>query len=66
MSSRRERERSERLWKSAVVIIAAMCFLMVVFLGCRTNDQEPTFPSGTSWNGPLTDGTNGIVQPPKW
>ena len=50
-------------------ILSAMLFACGIVcglhaVGCSTRNPEPV--SDYSWHGPLTDGTNGIVQAPKW
>jgi hypothetical protein len=46
----------------AYCCLVALCSLALS--GCRSHSYkaEERYP----WHGSLTDGTNGIVQPPKW
>jgi hypothetical protein len=48
-------------------LLLALCIACAAVLsgGCK-HGQQSGDPAVYPWHGPLTDGTNGIVQPPRW
>lgn len=48
-------------------LFLTLCILSAIALsgGCKSQ-ASASDPTVYPWRGPLTDGTNGIVQPPRW
>ena len=48
-------------------LIITLCIISAIALsgGCKSH-PAPADPSIYPWTGPITDGTNGIAQPPRW
>ena len=54
--------------QSVIIAIVLLCGIFIagfMAAGCSTRNPEPE-TLNYSYHGPLLDGTNGVVQPPKW
>lgn len=52
---------------STILSLFTLCIISAIALsgGCKSHSAAAD-PSIYPWTGPITDGTNGIVQPPRW